>query len=250
MINPKGAPDAPLNARADLAAAFRWAARLDMHEAVANHFSLAVNETGTRFLINPAGRHFARIRASDLLEIDASDSATAQRSDALDPTAWGLHGALHRLCPHVRCAVHAHPTYATVLSCLDDPLLPPIDQTACSFYGRQAVDLQYGGLAFEDEGARCAELLADPAVKVLTMGNHGILCVGATVAEAFNTLYYFERAARSYILALQTGRPIRMLSDTVARKTAGELARYTNPGRAHFGELRAILDAEGSDYAT
>ncbi|MFN6979707.1 MAG: class II aldolase/adducin family protein, partial [Gemmobacter sp.] len=57
--------------RCDLAAAFRWTARLGMHEAVANHFSLAVNETGTRFLINPRARHFARLKASDLIEIDA-----------------------------------------------------------------------------------------------------------------------------------------------------------------------------------
>lgn len=244
-----GAPTAHQNERADLAAALRWAARLEMHEAVANHFSLAINEGGTRFLINPNGRHFARVRASDLLKVDANDPNTLERSDAPDPTAWGLHGSLHRLCPHVRCAVHAHPTYATVLSCLEDPRLPPIDQSACEFYGRQAVDLNYGGLAFEDEGARCAELLADPSLKVLIMGNHGVLTVGATVAEAFNSLYYFERAARTYILALQIGQPLRLLSDKIAEKTARELSSFTDPGRAHLNEIRAILDSEGSDYA-
>ncbi len=35
--------------RTDLAAAFRWAARLNMHEAVANHFSLAVSEMALNF---------------------------------------------------------------------------------------------------------------------------------------------------------------------------------------------------------
>ena len=39
--------------RADLAASFRWTARLNMHEAVANHFSLAVNEDGTPFSDQP-----------------------------------------------------------------------------------------------------------------------------------------------------------------------------------------------------
>ena len=62
--------------RADLAAALRWAARLDMHEGVANHFLIAVNEAGTRLLINPNQRHFSRVRASDLVEIDADDPAT------------------------------------------------------------------------------------------------------------------------------------------------------------------------------
>jgi hypothetical protein len=41
------------NERIDLACAFRWTVRMGMHEAIANHFSLAVNADGTRFLINP-----------------------------------------------------------------------------------------------------------------------------------------------------------------------------------------------------
>ena len=81
--------------RADLAAAFRWTAREGMHEGVANHFSLAVNPEGTRFLINPFGRHFARMKATELLLLDANDPATLDRPEAPDPTAWGLHGAIH-----------------------------------------------------------------------------------------------------------------------------------------------------------
>jgi hypothetical protein len=76
-------------ARADLAAAFRLTARENMHEGVANHFSLAVNEDGTEFLINPK-KHFSRIRASDLWVIDADDPDSAQgrrrtRSDRMGP---------------------------------------------------------------------------------------------------------------------------------------------------------------------
>ena len=56
--------------RVDMAAAFRWTVRQNMQEAVSNHFSLAVNPEGTRFLINPNGRHFSRITASSLIEID------------------------------------------------------------------------------------------------------------------------------------------------------------------------------------
>ena len=78
--------------RVDLACAFRWTARLNMHEAVANHFSLAVDDAGTRFLMNPNQVHFSRIKASDLLLIDANDPETLSRPDAPDPTAWGLHG--------------------------------------------------------------------------------------------------------------------------------------------------------------
>ena len=244
MTDPSGLP-----ARAALAAAFRWTARLDLHEAVANHFSLALDPAGRRILINPNARHFARIRASDLIEIDTDDPATLARPDAPDPTAWGLHGAIHRACPHAVCVMHAHPPFATVLASLADSRLPPIDQNSAMFFRRHAVDEGYGGMAFEAEGARIAALLADPAIIALVMGNHGLLVVGRDVAEAFNRLYYFERAAETYVRALQTGRPLRVLPDAVAERTAREWQDYPGFAAAHLRELAAILRDEGSDFA-
>jgi len=235
--------------RVDLAAAFRWTARLDMHEAVANHFSLAVSDDGSQFLMNPNQMHFARIRASDLLLIDAKDPETLDGPDAPDPTAWGLHGALHRLCPHARCAMHVHSIHATVLASLADSTLPPIDQNTAIFFNRYVVDDHYGGLAFEAEGARCAQLFDDPRKKVMIMGNHGVMVIGDTVAETFNRMFYFERAAETYIRALQTGRPLRVLSDEIAEKTAREIEDYPEQDVRHLAELKAILDAERSDYA-
>lgn len=235
--------------RAEMAAAFRWTARMDMHEAVANHFSLAVNDDGTQFLINPFARHFARIRASDLLLIDANDPDTLKRPDAPDPTAWGLHGALHRNCRHARCVMHVHSIHATVLASLADSTLPPIDQNSAMFFGRQVVDESYGGMAFESEGERCSRLLSDPKVRTMIMGNHGVLVIGDSVADTFNRLYYFERAAETYIRALQTGRPLRVLSDEVAEKTAREWEDFPSTAPQFLRDLRAILDDEGSDYA-
>ncbi|MCZ8078792.1 MAG: class II aldolase and adducin N-terminal domain-containing protein [Rhodobacteraceae bacterium] len=235
--------------RCDMAAAFRWTARLNMHEAVANHFSLAINPEGTRFLINPNGRHFSRMTASSLIEIDANDPATMARPDAPDPTAWGLHGSIHRALPHARCVMHVHSIHATVLASLADSRLPAIDQNSAMFHNRLVVDDHYGGMAFEEEGARCATLLADPRTTVMVMGNHGVLVVGQTVAEAFNRLYYFERAAETYARALQTGRPLRVLPDDIAEKTAQEWEAYPGFAEVHLRELRAILDTEAGDYA-
>jgi ribulose-5-phosphate 4-epimerase/fuculose-1-phosphate aldolase len=82
--------------RVDLAAAFRWTVRLNMHEGVANHFSFAINEDGTKFLMNPNQMHFSRIKASDLIIVDANDPASMEGLDAPDPTAWGLHVGMHR----------------------------------------------------------------------------------------------------------------------------------------------------------
>ena len=235
--------------RVDLAAAFRWAERFNFHEGVANHFSLAVNEEGTRFLMNPNQWHFARIKASDLIELDANNPKTARGPNAPDATAWGLHGSVHRHCKHAKCVMHVHSVFATVLASLKDSTLPPIDQNCAAFFNRYVIDDHYGGLAFEEEGERCASLLSDPKKKVMIMGNHGVLVIGESVGDAFNRLYYFERAAETYIRALQTGQPLKILSDEIAEKTASELEGYPEQDERHFSELKAILDEEGSNYA-
>ena len=235
--------------RVDLAAAFRWTARLNMHEGVSNHFSLAVNDDGTRFLMNRNQVHFSRIKASTLLELDAGDPGALEGPDAPDPTAWYLHSALHRACPHARCAMHVHSIHATVLASLADSNLLPIDQNTAIFFDRYVIDENYGGLAFEEEGERCAALLTDPKKKIMIMGNHGIMVIGDTVAETFNRMYFFERAAETFIRALQTGRKLRVLSDDIAEKTAREVEEYPGQAERHLSELKAILDHESSDYA-
>lgn len=235
--------------RVDLAAAFRWTARLNMHEGVSNHFSLAVNDDGTRFLMNRNQVHFSRIKASTLLELDANDPDVMEGPDAPDPTAWYLHSALHRACPHARCAMHVHSIHATVLASLADSNLLPIDQNTAIFFDRYVIDENYGGLAFEEEGERCAALLTDPKKKIMIMGNHGIMVIGDTVAETFNRMYFFERAAETFIRALQTGRKLRVLSDDIAEKTAREVEEYPGQAERHLSELKAILDHESSDYA-
>ena len=238
-----------LSERKDLAAAFRWTARLNMHEAVANHFSLAINADGSEFLINPNQMHFSKIKASDLLVIDANDPETLEGPNAPDITAWGLHSAIHRHCPHARCAMHVHPMFSTVLASLADSRLLPIDQNTATFFNRYVIDNSYGGLALEEEGERCAQLLQDPKKTVMIMGNHGIMVIGKSVAETFNRMYYFERAAETYIRALQTGQKLRILSDTIAEKTASEVDQYPEQSDRHLAELKEILDTEHSDYS-
>ena len=170
--------------REDLAAAFRWTARLNMHEAVANHFSLAVNESGSQFLLNPIGMHFTEITASDLILLDANDKNTMSQPNAPDPTAWAIHSALHRNTPQARCILHVHPQNATILSSLDDKEMKPIDQNTMRFYDRVSIDRDFSGMGLGKEAERLSTLLGDNPV--LMMGNHGVLTAARTVASAFD----------------------------------------------------------------
>lgn len=234
--------------RIDLAAAFRWFARLGMHESVANHLSVAVGTDGRRFLINPRGRHFSRVRARDLLLLDAGDAATLAAPGAPDPTAWYLHARLHACRPAARCVMHLHPKHATALACLADPTLHPIDMNTLRFHGRVALDAAFAGMALSAaEGDRVAALLA-PGKTVLLMANHGVLVTGATVAAAFDELYYFERAAETLLACYATGQPLRLVSDDVAALTARQWRDYGQLAGDHLEEVKAILDVEAPDY--
>lgn len=234
--------------RVDLACAFRWTARLGMHEAVANHFSMAVSDDGSRFLINPNGRHFSQIRASELLLLDACDPKAAQGPDSPDITAWALHGAIHRRAPGARCILHTHSKYATALACLQDSTLPPVEQNSMRFFERVAVDTGFDGMGLDGEAERVSRVLADKPI--LLLGNHGLMVVSRTVAQAFDDLYYFERACELYITALSTGRPLRVASDAVARKTARQWQAYPGFAANHFRALQEILDKEEPEYRT
>ena len=234
--------------RIELACAFRWAARLGMHEATANHFSVATSADGTQFLINPSGSHFSKIRASDLLLLDVDKPDSMEHPGTPDATAWALHSAIHRRNRQSRCVLHVHSKYATTLACLADSTLPPIDQNSMRFFERVVIDDQFEGMGLGDEAERVSRLVGHHPI--LLMGNHGVIVTGPSIAQAFDDLYYFERACETYITALSTGRPLRIAPASVARRTCKQWTEdYAGFGDLHFSALRRILDEEEPAYA-
>jgi ribulose-5-phosphate 4-epimerase/fuculose-1-phosphate aldolase len=229
------------NLRLDLAAAFRICAQMNWNESVGNHFSAAVSADGKRFLMNPKWMHFGSVRASDLLLLDADNAQVMDRANAPDASAWTIHGTIHRRRPEVRVLIHAHTPYATALSVLKDPSMKPLDNNTARFYGDLAIDTGFGGIADEaEEGERLAAVLGNHSC--LLMGNHGISVTGSTVAEAFEKLYFFEKAAQTLLLAYASGQPLNVLSHDVAKKTADGWHNYRGMAAAHFDYLKSQLD--------
>lgn len=234
--------------RIDLAAAFRLAEHFNWHEGVANHFSLAASPDGKQFLMNPKWKHFSGIKASDLLLLDADDKEAMKRSEAPDETAWCIHGRMHALVPSARCVMHVHPDYATALAGLADPEVKPIDQNTARFYKRVAYDLGYEGMANSSaEGDRLASLLGNH--KTMMMGNHGVLIAAGSVAEAFDELYYLERACKTLMLAYASGQKLNIMSDKIAEQTARDWDLYSDSAFAHFEEMKKVLDRKDPSYA-
>jgi ribulose-5-phosphate 4-epimerase/fuculose-1-phosphate aldolase len=237
-----------LQLRVDLAAAFRLAVKMGWHEAVANHFSVAVSTDGKSFLMNPKWKHFSRIRASDLQLLRANDKTTMERPDAPDITAWCIHGAIHANLPHARCVFHLHPPYATAIATLADPEIKPIDQNTARYYNRVAYDRGYEGMADSDEeGLRLVRVLGNRGT--MMMGNHGVLVAGNTVAEAFDNLYYLERACQTLVLAYSTGQKLNVMSPKVAEQTAQDWDKFSDSAFTHFAEMKRVLDETDPSYA-
>jgi len=167
--------------------------------------------------------------------------------DLVDPTAINIHGAIHKKVPHARCILHIHSKYATALSALKDPTLPPIDQNSMRFYNRVTVFDDFGGLGFEEESNKMASCIGNHSTMLLA--NHGILTTGQTVAQAFDELYYFEKACETYITALSTHKELKVASPEVAEKTAQDWENYPiNSAELHLKAIRSILDKEDPTY--
>jgi len=232
----------------DLAAVFRWTARLNMHEGIANHFSVCVPDSNEDFYVNGSGMHFSTIKASDLVLVEQNKIEEIKKNPNLvDPTAINIHSTIYKKVPHARCILHVHSKYATALSVLKNPTLPPIDQNTMRFYNRVAVYDDFGGLGFEEESNKMAACIGNH--QLMLLANHGILTAGQTVAQAFDTLYYFERAFESYITALSTNKELKIVSPEVAEKTAQDWENYpTGLGELHLKAIRSILDSEDPGY--
>jgi ribulose-5-phosphate 4-epimerase/fuculose-1-phosphate aldolase len=244
-------PDAERRARVDLAACYRLADRFGLNEGIDNHLTLLLPGHTDRFLLAPFGMHWSEVRASDFMVVDFKGQVLSGQG-LVEPTALYIHQPVHRLSPQGRCVLHTHMPYATALCMLQNPKLEMAVQSALGFYGDVAYDMDYNGLAFdESEGERLARALGEKSV--LMMANHGVLVVGNTVPQAFERLYFLERAAQAQVLAASTGRPLRPIPDpiikmTLAQFSAGGTVGGRDRAELHFDALKRVLDRSHSDY--
>jgi ribulose-5-phosphate 4-epimerase/fuculose-1-phosphate aldolase len=233
--------DRIVQARIDLTAALRWAARLGLNEGICNHFSLAVPGAADRFLINPQGLHWSEITPADLVMTD-SDGNIVEGKHEVEATAFFIHGRLHLGKPNAACVLHTHMPYTTALSIIDGGRLEWANQNALRFYGRVAYDECYNGLVLDpEEGDRIAAQAQN--ADVLFLANHGVIVCGDSVARAFNDLYYLERACRVQVLAQSTGKQLKLVDNSIAALTGRQIVEETQY-LLHFEALKRMLDRD------
>ena len=124
-----------------------------------------------------------------------------------------------------------------------------VEQNALRFHDDIAYDDVYNGLVVDNaEGDRLARVLGSK--RVMFLANHGVIVVGRSVAEAFDAMYYLERACRLQVLARSMGGKLKLVRPEVVRETYRMiLADTPKYASAHFEALKRMLDREEPTYS-
>lgn len=235
--------EAEWQTRVDLACAYRLAHHFGMDDLVWNHISARVPGREEHFLLNPLGLGYDEITASGLVKIDLQGNVI-EGGPEINFTGFVIHGAIHAARHDIGCVMHTHTPGGLAVSALKEGLLP-IVQDAFPFYRRIAYH-DYEGISVDtDECARLAASLGDK--KAMILRNHGLLTCGATVAEAFVTMYYLEKACRAQLAALQTGREIHLPDEAVMERSAQQAGRFA-AGKYEWPALMRMMERKDPSF--
>ena len=257
-VHPLRAVDPVIQAKIHLAAAHRLAVFHDLEEGIDNHFTVTVPGREDQFLILPFGYHWSEARASDMIVFDESGK-TLEGEGVVELSAQCIHAPIHRICG-ARVVLHTHQTWAVALNMLEDNRVLPASQTAAFVHGRIAYDDTYTGTADTlEEGERLAGVLGKVGGEnrsrkhTVFMKNHGVLVTGDTMAEAYRRLYKLERICRAQVLAMSTGKPLKVLSDAIVEQVQAppvdDRHSRTERDRLFFEAMMRVLDRELPGYA-
>lgn len=240
--------EAEWTARVDLAACYRLIALFGMSDLIYNHITARVPDTPDHILINPYGLMYEEITASSLLKIDL-DGNILDHGDAdfgVNAAGYVIHSAVHAARHDVGCVIHTHTRAGMAVSAMECGLLP-LTQTAMRFHGTPIHEYESVAIAL-DERERLVRDLGDRDAMILC--NHGLLAVGATTAQAFNTMYWLEMACKAQVDALSCQTALRLPSPEIAAKT---YHLYRPETRRPFGEMEwpamlRYLDRRDASY--
>jgi len=188
--------------RCDLAAAYRLVALYGWSDLVFTHISVRLPGPDHQFLINPYGMLFDEITASSLIRVDQEGNKRQDSPYNVNPAGFTIHSAVHAGREDARCVLHTHTRAGVAVAAQKCGILPISQQS--TFVLSSLAYHDYEGVAFRaDEKPR---LQADLGSKhFLCLRNHGLLTVGATVADAFLNMYLFETTCQIQIAAQAGG---------------------------------------------
>ena len=233
--------------REDLAAAYRLIAHFGMTDLVFTHLSARLPGEGHRFLVNPYGMLFEEITASSLVVVDAEGEPRQRTAWPVNPAGFVIHSAVHMGRADAHCVMHTHTLAGMAVAAQHGKLLP-LNQMMMEFEGRVALH-DYEGVAADDNLSERDRLVLDLGDRpCMILRHHGLLTVGASVAEAFYWMYYLEQACRIQLAAQASGARLAIPSHEVVLRTRAQFSTGPAKGWLPWQALRRKLDREQPDY--
>jgi ribulose-5-phosphate 4-epimerase/fuculose-1-phosphate aldolase len=236
--------------RVDLAACYRLVHHYRMTDMVYTHLTARVPGSEEHYLINRYGLLFNEITASNLVKIDRDGNVIGDEDQsAINYAGFVIHSAVHKARHDVACVMHTHTEAGMAVSTLKCGLLP-LTQTAMRFFGRIGYHPYEGPALNLEEQARLVADLGPHDAMILR--NHGLLACGPTVAEAFNIMYWLERACQAQVAAMSCHSELTVPSEDVARLTAHQYAPETRRrfGLMEWPTMLRMLDQSDPSYRT
>jgi len=217
--------DTEWKVRCDLAGLYRLVAHFGMTDLIYTHISARVPGAKDHFLINNYGVAFDEMRASDLVKIDLDGNIVdeAEKAKRVNKAGFVIHSAIHKARHDLTCVVHTHTAAGIAVSCQEEGLLP-ISQHALKHYGHIGYH-GYEGIALDlDERESLVRDLGPHRAMILR--NHGLLAGGRTIPEAFDHIYFLERACQAQIAAQGGGGKLVQPPENVRLRTAAQFHEF------------------------
>lgn len=232
--------------RVDLAACYRLVALHGWSDLVFTHISAKLPGPEHRFLINPYGALFEEITASSLVKVDAQGKVIGDSPFPVNPAGFVIHSAVHAAREDVGCVLHTHTVNGIGVSAQKGGVLPISQQSifvlsSLGYHGYEGVALR------DDEKPRLVNDLGGNTF--LMLRNHGLLAVGATIADAFLAMYLFETTCAIQLRAQSGGGELVQVHPMIvqtAQQQAEQVTRNLGGQLAWPALLRKLDRLDGS----
>ena len=162
--------------------------------------------TTSGFLVTPTALAYDSMLPGDLVAMNMDGTAHGARAPSSE---WRFHRDIYVARTEAQAVVHAHSPFATTLSCLERgiPAFHYMIAVAGGNDIRCAPYATFGTQQLSDQALGALE-----GRRACLLANHGMIAVGANLADALALAIEVEALAEQYWRALQIGEP-RLLSE-------------------------------------
>ncbi|KAH8348930.1 hypothetical protein KR084_012580 [Drosophila pseudotakahashii] len=209
--------------RCKLAATFRLLDLYGWTQGLGAQITARLKVDQEYFLVNPYGLLFHEITASALNKVDMQGQIVEQGTTNFggNKSHFILHSVVHAARPDIRCAIYIGCSPVVAISSLKSGLLP-LTKDACVL--GEITTHAYTGLFDEEERNRLVRSLG-PNSKVILLANHGALCCGETIEEAFFAACHIVQACETQLKLLPVGLDNLVLIPEESRKAIYDQSR-------------------------